>query len=61
MGFDHRVFASLWRRLLLTTFLFGWGIFELLAESPIWAIVFIGASLYSGWHLLLRYPKSGGD
>ncbi len=53
---QHPFFRPLWRRVAVVVLCLGWGLFELLNGSSLWAMLFIGAGVYSGWQFFVASP-----
>jgi hypothetical protein len=56
---DHPFFIPLWRRVLIVAACLGWALFEFLAASPFWGMLFGAIGLYAGWHFFFNFnPRS---
>ena len=53
---QHPFFRPLWRRVVVVVLCLGWGLFELFNGSSLWAMLFIGAGVYSGWQFFVASP-----
>ncbi len=56
--FDNPIYKP-WVKALILILCFGWGLFELIAGSPFWAVIFLALGAYCAWGFFLR--KSGGE
>jgi len=55
--FDIQVafFIPIWRRIVAVVLILGWGIFELVAASPMWGAVFSAAGLYCAHQFFIAF------
>lgn len=51
----HPWFRPLWVRVLLLAVTGGWGLLELVSDSPGWAVLFLGIAGWVIWALFLTY------
>ena len=59
---DHPSLRPLWVRLLLTAFLFVWGIVELtVLNGPMWAVIVLGLFAYCVRAFFFDFPRQGGS
>jgi hypothetical protein len=56
---DHPMFRPLWVRILVVGFAGGWAVFEFVAGSPGWGLVFAALAGYAAWRFY--QARSGGD
>lgn len=52
---DHPFFKPLWIRLAVVFFALGWAVFEFLAGSPFWTVLFGALGLYSAWRFFVTF------
>ena len=61
LDLNHPFFIPLWRRVLIVALCLGWAVFELVAGSPFWAILFGAIGLYAAFVWFLRFhPRDPG-
>ncbi len=58
---DHPFFIPLWRRVLIVVACLGWALFEFLAASPFWGMLFGAIGLYAGWHFFFNFNPRTPD
>ncbi|MCO5734722.1 hypothetical protein [Rhizobium sp. SSA_523] len=54
----HPFFKPLWRRILTVVLPAVWGLVELSNNAIGWAIIFLAASAYAAYELLIMYHRS---
>jgi hypothetical protein len=52
---DHPFFRRLWVRVVVVAACLGWAVFELLAGSPGWAMLFAAVGLYAGYRFFVTF------
>lgn len=55
LDLDHPWFRPLWRRVAVVGLAIGWGLFELVAGSPGFAILFLALGGYAAWRLFVTF------
>ena len=60
---NHPAYRPLWVRVLLTVFLFVWGVLELtLLDGPMWGVMVLALCAYCVWVFFIDFPRGkGGD
>ena len=58
---DHPFFIPLWRRVMIVVACLGWALFEFLAASPFWGMLFGAIGLYAGWHFFFNFNPRTPD
>ena len=53
--FDNPWFRPLWRRILVTVVALGWGVFEIFAGDPLFAILFVALGGYAAYRLFVTF------
>ncbi len=54
----HPFFKPLWRRILTVVLPAAWGLMELWNNALGWAILFLAASAYAAYELLIMYDRT---
>jgi len=60
-SFDLQIpfFVPVWRRVVLLSVCFGWGLYEAATGAPIWAMIFCGMGALAAWQLFFDgWPDS---
>lgn len=62
LDLNHPFFVPLWRRVLIVALCLGWAVFEFVAGSPFWGILFGAIGLYAGYVWFLNFhPREPGQ
>lgn len=51
---EHRFFDPLWRRVLTSGVVGGWAVFEFVAGSAAWGMLFAGLGVYCVWSFFVK-------
>ncbi len=54
-------FRPLWRRVAVTGLALGWGLFELVAGSAGFGILFLAIGAYAGWSFFVAFTPGADD
>lgn len=52
---DHPFFRPLWIRVAVVAACLGWAVFEIVAGSPGWALLFGAIGAYSGYRFFIAF------
>ena len=50
LGLDHMFFAPVWRRVVVVLLLLGWCVFEFVANSALWGLLFLALAGVCAWN-----------
>ena len=54
---NHPFFAPLWRRVAIVAVTLGWALFEFVAASPTWGVIFLAVGLYCVYELFIAFGR----
>ncbi len=61
LDLNHPFFIPLWRRVLVVAACLGWALFEFVAASPFWGVLFGAIGLYAAYAFFLNFNPRERD
>lgn len=55
LDFNDPFYKPLWLRIVIVAVAAGWGVFEFMAGSPFWGVLFVGAGAFAFYGLFIAF------